>query len=81
MLDTVLNALFGCSHRQTSFPMTPSRRNVLPGSNFSGPKRSGTYVVCLDCGKELEYDWKEMRMGAPMRAGTPARAEKLSVVK
>ena len=81
MLDALLNTLFGCSHRRTSFPMTPSRRNTLPGSNFSGSKRTGTYVVCLECGKELEYDWKAMRVGAPVRAGAPARAEKLSVVK
>ena len=24
--------------------------------------RTGTYVVCLDCGKELTYDWHEMRV-------------------
>lgn len=23
---------------------------------------TGTYVVCLDCGKEFAYDWKEMRV-------------------
>jgi predicted transcriptional regulator len=22
----------------------------------------GTYVVCLDCGKEFGYDWREMRV-------------------
>ena len=24
--------------------------------------RLGTYVVCLDCGKELAYDWQQMRV-------------------
>jgi len=24
--------------------------------------RLGTYVVCLDCGKELAYDWQQMRI-------------------
>jgi hypothetical protein len=23
----------------------------------------GTYVSCLDCGKEFAYDWKAMRVG------------------
>jgi len=81
MLDVVLNSLFGCSHRKTSFPLTPSRRSSMPASNFSGQKRKGTYVVCLDCGKEFDYDWKRMRVGEAVRVGAPARAESLSVVK
>jgi hypothetical protein len=23
---------------------------------------TGTYVVCLDCGKEFPYDWSQMRI-------------------
>ena len=23
---------------------------------------TGTYVVCLDCGKEMPYDWSQMRV-------------------
>lgn len=23
---------------------------------------TGTYIVCLDCGKEFAYDWKTMRV-------------------
>jgi hypothetical protein len=23
---------------------------------------TGTYVVCLDCGKELPYDWDSMKV-------------------
>jgi hypothetical protein len=26
---------------------------------------TGTYVVCLDCGKEFAYDWEEMRVVKP----------------
>jgi len=81
MFDSLLNSLFGCSHRRTSFPISPSRRSSFVGSNYSGQKRSGTYVVCLDCGKEFDYNWKEMRVGEPVRAGVPARAESFSVVK
>jgi len=53
MLSALLNALFGCSHRRTSFPITTARK--------SGKNRA-TYVVCLDCGTEFEYDWREMRV-------------------
>jgi hypothetical protein len=28
--------------------------------------RNGTYVVCLDCGKEFDYNWKDMRIGEPV---------------
>src|ERR1700675_5150926 len=52
MLSSVLDSLFGCSHRRTTFPMTPKRPTA----------RLGAYVTCLDCGKEFAYNWNEMRM-------------------
>jgi len=52
MLNSVFDSLFGCSHRRTTFPITPKR----PSS------RQGAYVSCLDCGKEFAYNWNEMRM-------------------
>jgi hypothetical protein len=24
--------------------------------------RRGTYVVCLDCGQEFDYNWKDMKI-------------------
>jgi hypothetical protein len=59
MIASLLNSLFGCSHNRTTFPLTPSRRTQLS----SEASRQGTYVVCLDCGKEFDYNWKEMRVG------------------
>jgi hypothetical protein len=54
----IFDALFGCWHKNTSFPLT-SRR----GHGHSGAaSQTGTYVVCLDCGKEFAYDWKKMRV-------------------
>ena len=47
--------LFDCFHRKTSFPIT--RRNGS-GSHVV----ANTYVVCLECGKELPYSWDEMRI-------------------
>jgi hypothetical protein len=64
MLDAVLNALFGCTHDRITFPLTPSR-NLRPAA---GAHKHGTYVVCLDCGQEFQYDWAEMRVGEPVRA-------------
>jgi hypothetical protein len=58
MISRLMDAMFGCWHARYSFPMTVrggSRRN--PAS-----PRVGTYVVCLDCGKELAYDWTQMKV-------------------
>lgn len=53
----IFDALFGCWHKNTSFPLT-SRR----GHRSEAASQTGTYVVCLDCGKEFAYDWKKMRV-------------------
>jgi hypothetical protein len=59
MLQSLLNSLFGCSHRRTTFPLTPTRRSAYPTQGAP----AGTYVVCLDCGKEFAYNWEYMRVG------------------
>ena len=58
MITSLLNSLFGCSHRRTTFPITPARR-----SGFASSNNKGTYVVCLDCGKEFGYNWHDMKVG------------------
>ena len=60
MLQTFLNSLFPCTHRRTTFPLTPGRKSGVAAPAVS---RKGTYVVCLDCGKEFAYNWQEMRLG------------------
>jgi len=58
MFERLLDGLFGCFHTNYSFPVTVKRRerrNVAASV-------TGTYVVCLDCGKELPYDWQNMRV-------------------
>ena len=55
MIDTVLNLLFRCSHRRLTRPVAPITK--------AGEPHSQSYVVCLDCGKQFEYDLKEMRIG------------------
>ncbi len=58
MFSKLLDAMFGCRHARYSFPIT-----VRAGSRRTPPaQRIGTYVACLDCGKEFRYDWHEMRI-------------------
>jgi hypothetical protein len=66
MLNSLVDALFGCAHRRTTFPLTPARRTGYTQENGGG--RAKTYVACLDCGTELDYDWKSMRVGSPVTA-------------
>ena len=67
MLHSILDTFFGCSHARTTFPQTPGRKNLA-----SSATRNGTYVVCLDCGKEFAYDWDGMRIGQAVAARVPA---------
>ena len=57
MFLQVLNTLFGCWHVHYSFPITIKR-----GGRSDASLTTGTYVVCLDCGKELPYDWQRMKI-------------------
>jgi len=57
MLTKMMNAVFGCRHSRYSFPIT-MRANSRRGT----VSRTGTYVVCLDCGREFSYDWQEMKI-------------------
>jgi len=72
MLQSFLNKMLGCSHNRTTFPLTPSRKNGV--SQGPGAMRNGTYIVCLDCGREFAYNWSEMRIGQQVnpRVVTPA---------
>lgn len=58
MIDSLLNLLFRCSHRRLTRPVAPITK--------PGQPQSQSYVVCLDCGKQFEYDVKEMRIGKPI---------------
>ncbi len=57
MFTNIVNALFGCWHRRYSFPITAKRGSRSPAASLTG-----TYVVCLDCGQEFPYDWREMKV-------------------
>jgi len=58
MIASLVDLFFGCWHKNYSFPITAragQRRNAAAAV-------TGTYVVCLDCGKEFPYDWREMKV-------------------
>jgi hypothetical protein len=46
-LAGLANLFCGCSHTKTAFPIT---------------LQATTYVVCLECGRHLPYDWSRMRV-------------------
>jgi hypothetical protein len=56
MLTKLFDVVFGCSHSRYSFPRT------VRGRRNSAASLTGTYVVCLDCGKEYAYDWDNMKV-------------------
>jgi hypothetical protein len=58
---SLFDLVFGCSHKHCSFPITV--RGKLRRSEAASV--TGTYVVCLDCGKEFPYDWNEMKFVHP----------------
>ncbi|HUI81270.1 MAG TPA: hypothetical protein VLY24_25265 [Bryobacteraceae bacterium] len=72
MLQSLVNSLFGCSHRRTTFPLTPLKKGGYQALQVPNAARLGTYVTCLDCGKELAYDWTEMRVGKPVTGRGPS---------
>jgi hypothetical protein len=69
---SLVNLLFGCWHKNYSFPITARGSRRTPAAALTG-----TYVVCLDCGKEFPYDWHEMKVvtSAPRQAKITAMPE------
>ena len=58
MIAELFDSFFGCRHSHYSFPIS-----VRPASRrSSASKLTGTYVACLDCGREFPYDWQEMKV-------------------
>lgn len=57
-MSKIVDFLFGCTHARYSFPVTP--RGMARRSQAAA--LTGTYVVCLECGKEFPYDWQEMKV-------------------
>ena len=58
MIAKLVDLLFGCRHSRYSFPVTIRGKARRP----QAAALTGTYVVCLDCGREFPYDWQEMKV-------------------
>jgi len=57
LINTLFPRLLGCRHRKTTPLIT-----IRPGQPRTGTASlTGTYCVCLSCGKEFAYDWQAMR--------------------
>lgn len=58
MIAKMIDAVFGCRHSRYSFPVTIRGAARRP----QAAALTGTYVACLECGKEFPYDWHVMRV-------------------
>jgi hypothetical protein len=63
MIRDLLNRILGCRHRHMTLPLT-----IGPRSTAEGGPAAQTYVVCLDCGEQIAYDWEAMRHGPAARS-------------
>jgi hypothetical protein len=75
MMARLFDAFFGCWHSHYSFPRTIRQKNLRGNAAASV---TGTYVVCLDCGKELPYDWTEMKVADPVAVAGGSVVEALA---
>jgi hypothetical protein len=58
MFQNMIDYLFGCAHKNYSFPITAKRGK----QRSEAADVTGTYIVCLDCGREFPYDWRAMKV-------------------
>jgi hypothetical protein len=73
VIASLLDVLFGCWHSNYSFPLTAKTHNRVKAA-----RATGTYVVCLDCGKEFPYCWKLMKV---VTTSSPAPSGELVEMK
>ena len=68
MVNKLLQMLsIRCSHRKLSQPFaassgTASRRSVNTSGWDAPSPPARHYVVCLDCGHKMDYDWAKMKV-------------------
>jgi len=67
LFSALWDVFFGCRHQHYSFPISS---RIL--KQRSAAAATGTYVVCLDCGKDFAYDWQQMKVVSPLRPATAA---------
>ncbi len=70
----ILELFLGCFHKRYSFPFSTRDLKKKPDAALA----TGTYVVCLDCGKELSYDWEEMKVLSERKAAQLSAEQSLA---
>jgi hypothetical protein len=73
----LFDLVFGCWHKRRSFPITVRGR---VRRSTAAAAVTGTYVVCLDCGREFSYDWSQMKILAPKPPYITGAAEPVTIV-
>lgn len=68
LFSALWDVFFGCRHQHYSFPIS----SKILKQRSAAASATGTYVVCLDCGKEFAYDWEQMKVVAALRPSTAA---------
>jgi hypothetical protein len=58
--------IFGCRHKKLGDPFTPRRAQGY--AQHPAAALTGTYRVCLDCGKEFSYSLESMSIVYPCRS-------------
>ena len=72
MLGKIIESVFGCRHGHYSFPITVRHSSIQ--TEVPAAAHTGTYVACLDCGKELPYDWRQMKVLTRISEDAPVHA-------
>ncbi len=70
MIGKLIESVFGCRHGHYSFPITLRHSSIQ--TEVPAAALTGTYVACLDCGRELPYDWRQMKVVEFPREGNAA---------
>jgi len=65
MIAKLFDSVFGCRHGHYSFPITLRHSSIK--ADVPAAALTGTYVACLDCGRELPYDWRQMKVLTSVR--------------
>jgi len=72
MFGKIIESVLGCRHSRYSFPITVRHSSIK--AEVPAAAHTGTYVACLDCGKELPYDWRQMKVVTRFSEEAPVHA-------
>jgi hypothetical protein len=76
LVEMAWSKVFSCRHKKCT-PLITCRKGQ-PRSKVAAI--TGTYFVCLKCGKEFAYDWDKMRVIDPESSRMKLVAEKATTL-